>query len=159
MKVSASSGCLTRLLALLIFAPLAELVVLLLLAHYTNILTALLAVIVTGVAGSLLIRAQGWRTMRRITEDLQQGRLPTDALLDAAIIFGAGVLLLTPGLLTDVVALVLLIPVCRRRARQLLVAWMRRHMHIDAWPGAAPPGGRSEIVDAHVIEPPEDDRG
>lgn len=157
MKVSASSGCLTRLLALLIFAPLAELVVLLLLAHYTNILTALLTVIVTGVAGALLIRSQGWRTMRRIMDDLQQGRLPTDALLDAAIIFVAGVLLLTPGVLTDVLAIVLLIPVCRRRARRLLAAWIRRHMHIDGWPGA-PPGGRSEIVDAYVIEPPDNDR-
>jgi len=154
---SGSSGCLLRLLALLILVPLAELTLLLVLARYTSIWTALLVVVVTGVAGSLLVRAQGWRTMRRITDALQQGRLPTDALFDAAMIFCAGVLLLTPGVLTDMLGIALLIPFCRRRVRQAATKWIRTHMRVQSWAGDSP-DGRSQIVDSYVIEPPDDDR-
>jgi UPF0716 protein FxsA len=152
-----TSGCLTRLLALFILVPLAELCLLLVLARYTSVLTALLVVIATGVAGTLLVKSQGWRTVRRITDDLQQGRLPTDALLDAAMIFSAGALLLTPGLLTDVLGISLLIPPCRRWYRQAAKSWIRTHTHLQSWTGT-PPDVHSEIVDAYVIEPPDDKR-
>jgi UPF0716 protein FxsA len=156
MRFTGSSGCLWKLLALFILVPLAELWVLLVLARHTSIWVALLVVIVTGVAGTLLVKTQGWRTMRRITEELQRGRLPTDALLDASMILGAGVLLLTPGLLTDALGISLLIPCCRRRYRQAVVAWIRKHTHIQSWAGT-PPDARSEIVDAYVIAPPDDE--
>lgn len=157
MYFTGSSGCLWKLLALFIFVPLAELWLLLSLARHTSIWTALLVVLVMGVAGTLLVKAQGCRTMRRITEELQQGRLPTDALLDAAMIFCAGALLLTPGLLTDMLGISLLIPYCRRRYRRAVVPWVRKHMHIQSWTGA-PPNARSEIVDSYVINPPDDKR-
>ena len=157
MYFAGSSGCLLKLLALFILVPLAELWLLLLLARHTSVLTTLLVVIATGVAGTLLVKAQGWRTMRRVAEELRQGRLPTDALLDAAMIFCAGVLLLTPGLLTDVLGISLLIPYCRRRYRRAAMTWIRTHTRIQSWIGT-PPDARSEIVDSYVIDPPDNDR-
>ena len=150
------SGCLGKLLAALILVPLAELTLLMVLARYTSIWTALLVVVVMGVAGALLVKAQGWRTMRRIADEVRQGRLPTDALFDAAMIFCAGVLLLTPGVLTDLLGIALLVPFCRRRVRRAAGQWIRTHMRVQAWTGA-PPEERTQILDSYVIEPPEDE--
>jgi UPF0716 protein FxsA len=154
MQRPARSGCLMKLLAVLIVLPLVELWLLLVLARFTNILVALSLVVITGVAGTLLIRTQGLRTMRRVASELQQGRLPTDALLDAALIFCGGALLLTPGMLTDVVGITMLIPYSRTYYRRAFVQWIRTHTRVQAWTGEA----RSEIVDAYVIEPPDDKR-
>ena len=118
---------LLKLLALFVLVPLIELALLLLLAAKTSVLLTLVVVVATGIAGTILARSQGWKTFRRIQTDMSQGKLPTDALLDAAMIFCAGALLLTPGLLTDVLGLSLLIPFCRHWYRQRLLRWIRRN--------------------------------
>ncbi|MHB8971891.1 MAG: FxsA family protein [Pirellulaceae bacterium] len=148
---------LLKLFALFILVPLAELWLLLVLARNTSVLTTLLLVMVTGLAGTILARSQGLRTFRKIGSELTQGRIPTDSLLDAALIFCAGVLLLTPGLLTDIVGISLLIPVCRRYYRAAAVKWIRARFRIDSLT-AARPEGRSEIIDSYVIGPPDDQR-
>lgn len=157
MHRTASSGCLWKLVTLFILVPLCELWVLLVLARYTSIWTALLVLLVMGVAGTLLVRAQGWRTMRRIADELRSGRLPTDTLLDAAMIFVAGLLLLTPGLLTDLLGVFLLIPFCRPWCRQAVASWLRKNMRVESWTGTAP-GPQSQIVDTYVIDRPADER-
>jgi len=119
------------------------------------VLTTLLLVIVTGLAGTILAKSQGLRTFRKISSELTQGRIPTDSLLDAAMIFCAGGLLLTPGLLTDIFGISLLIPYCRRRYRAAAVKWIRAHFRIESLT-AARPAGRSEIVDSYVIGSPDD---
>jgi len=155
MPAPARSGCLVRLLILLIVVPLAEMALLLVLARYTNIWTALLAVVVMGVAGSLLVKAQGWRTMQRIGDALRQGRLPTDSLWDAAMVCCAGVLLLTPGILTDLMAVALLIPWSRNMARRYITGWVRRHAVLQSWTGGPHSNGESQVIDSYVIDPSE----
>ncbi len=149
---------LLRLFSLFILIPLAELVLLLYLADVTGWQSTLLLVIATGVAGTLLARSQGWRTWLRIREELAAGRLPADSLLDGVLIFVAGALLLTPGILTDLLGISLLIPVCRSYYRRRLVAWFKSRFTIQtsgpasgfgAW---VQPQGRSEVIDSHVIE-------
>lgn len=149
---------LLRLFSLFILIPLAELVLLLYLADVTSWQSTLLLVIATGVAGSLLARSQGWRTWMRIRDELAAGRMPADSLLDGVLIFVAGALLLTPGILTDLLGISLLIPVCRSYYRRRLVAWFKSRFTIQtagttagfgAW---AQSRGRSEVIDSHVIE-------
>lgn len=114
-----------RLLLLLLLLPLAELVLLTMLADGTNWQTAVVVVLCTALAGALLIRRQSWRTLQRIRSELAAGRLPADALLDGLLIFIAGLLLLTPGLLTDTCAIGLLIPPVRRLIKNRLVAYFQ----------------------------------
>ncbi len=142
-----------KLLVLFIVVPLVELTLLLMLAQRTNALFALLVVIVTGVAGSLLARSQGWKTLRRIQVEMNAGKLPTDALADAAIIFCAGVLLLTPGMLTDAFGLSLLIPFSRRWYRNRLLTWIRRNFKVAAFESTVA-GNHSQIIDSYVVDPP-----
>jgi UPF0716 protein FxsA len=148
-----------RLLALFIIVPIVELVLLLQLAKHTSIGATLALVVVTGLLGTALARYQGTRTFRQIAGELQQGRLPTEAVLDAAAIFVAGALLLTPGLLTDLAGILLLIPSTRRRIRAVAGRWLRSRFHLETWT-AGPAAGRSTVVDSYVIEessrrPPE----
>ena len=72
------------LLLLFVGIPLFELAILLYLASVTSVWTTLLLVVVTGVIGASLARRQGWTTYVKIQQELAQGRMPTESLLDAA---------------------------------------------------------------------------
>jgi len=90
-------------------------------------LNTLLVVILTGLAGAALARWQGAETMFKIRQSLNEGIMPAEEMIDAALIFLAGMLLLTPGFLTDTIGLLLLWPPSRRRFK----IYMRRKF--DEW--------------------------
>jgi UPF0716 protein FxsA len=77
-------------------------------------------VILTAFAGAYLARMQGMQTMLRIRVSLQQGLMPKDEMVDAVIIFVAGIVLLTPGFITDMAGLLLLFPVTRQHFKRFL---------------------------------------
>jgi UPF0716 protein FxsA len=87
-------------------------------------------VILTGVIGAWLARWQGSRVFWRIREQLQSHQLPGDTLIDGAMILVAGVLLITPGILTDAFGFSLLIPPIRNQYRKLLKHWFRTRFKI-----------------------------
>ena len=149
-------GLLLRLAALLILVPLVELWLLLVVARHTSVTATLLLVVVTGVTGTLLARAQGWRTFRTIRRELAHGHVPTAAMLDAVMIFLAGALLLTPGLLTDAVGLSLLVPACRRGYRRVIDRWIQRHFTVDS-ASPYPPTDRSRVIDVQVVRKAPDE--
>ena len=144
-----------RLLALFVIVPFVELVLLLKLANYTSISFTLGLIVLTGVVGTMLARHQGWRTMQSIRQQMESGKLPTGPLLDAAMIFFAGALLLTPGVLTDAFGLSLLIPFCRRFYRQRISGWIGRNFNVQSF-NYDPSGTRSpdddDVVDSYVID-------
>lgn len=72
-----------------------------------------LLVVLTGLVGMILVRAEGRRTIRKIQRSLAEGRPPTNELLDGALLIAAGAFLLTPGLVTDLIGFLLVIPVSR----------------------------------------------
>ncbi len=116
--------------------PLIELYLLIKVGTTVGILNTLLLVIITGAAGAYLARLQGLQVMFRVRARLQQGEMPADDLLDALIIFVAGIVLLTPGLLTDIAGLLLLFPVTRfwikKKLQQKLRHWMQgASIHIN----------------------------
>ena len=77
-------------------------------------------VIITGFAGAYLARMQGLQTMFKVQTSLQQGIIPKEELIDALLIFVAGIVLLTPGFLTDAFGLLLLYPDTRSRFKRFL---------------------------------------
>ena len=145
---------LRRLILLFVLLPFVEMVLLLLLADWTSWQVALLFIVLTGVAGAVVVRYQGLRTWRRIQADLSAGRTPSDAVWDAALIFVGGALLLTPGVLTDLFAVSLLLPVCRRFYRKTLTRWFRSRASVlyQSDPSGGPSGGRSEVIDSYVVK-------
>ena len=79
-----------------------------------------LVVILTGIVGAGLARWQGAETMFKIRQSLNQGVTPAEEMIDAGLIFVAGMVLLTPGFLTDTMGLLLLCPPTRRHFKIFL---------------------------------------
>jgi UPF0716 protein FxsA len=102
--------------------PVIELYLLIKLGATIGSLYTLLLVILTGAVGAYLARLQGLEAMLRVKSRLQQGEPPAEEMLDALIIFIAGIVLLTPGLLTDISGLLLLLPATRLRFK----IWLRQ---------------------------------
>ncbi len=140
---------LLRLLLLFTVVPLVELTLLLVLADATSWQFALCLVLATGIVGALLARHQGLRCWRRVEQKLAAGELPGEPLIDGLMILVAGALLVTPGMLTDLVGFALLLPAFRRIIKRRLKR--RFQAHIDV---SFPP--RDQIIETRVIDvPPE----
>ena len=144
---------LLRLLILFVSVPLIELVLLLYLADLTNWRVPLALLIITAVLGAMLAKSQGLRTVARIRRELDAGRLPGAAMIDALMIFVAGALLLTPGLLTDAFGFTLLIPFCRSLYRAYLLKRLRVRFTRHRVPGGPdePSHDRAEVIDSYVV--------
>lgn len=83
-------------------------------------LNTILLVIISGFLGAWLARLEGMNTLLKLRMNLQQGLMPAEELLDAVIIFIAGVVLITPGFITDMMGLLLLWPVTRNKLKRVL---------------------------------------
>ena len=105
--------------------PLVEIYLLIKLGQAFGAVTSILLVIITGMLGAYLARMEGLRTLFRIQETLREKKMPRDELLEALLIVLAGLVLITPGFLTDAVGFMLLIPATRVRVRD----WLRNRFH------------------------------
>ena len=119
--------------------PVVEIYLLITIGGHIGALNTVALVIATGFAGAYLARLQGMQTMLRVRASLQQGVMPAEEMLDAMLIFAAGIVLLTPGFITDIFGLLLLVPETRlllkRYLRKRLDTWMaEQNVHIDHLP-------------------------
>ena len=108
------------IVALFIGLPVLELYLLFKLAGATSVWVALAIVIVTGIVGGSFAKQQGAQVLRAVVASIARGELPVDALLDGALVLVGGVMLITPGLITDFVGLLFVLPATRRPLRALL---------------------------------------
>ena len=110
------------LILLFTAVPVVELSLLIKVGQHIGVVYTLGIVIVTGVIGAYLAKLQGLFVLRKIQEDINQGRMPTDKLFDAVLILCSGILLLTPGFITDLIGFAGLIPFSRNLFKQ----WLKR---------------------------------
>ena len=108
------------LLILFIAVPIVELYFLVYLSSQIGFLYTLGIVIVTGVIGVELVKSQGKSALTQIQGQLSQGKLPATQIVEGILILVAGVLLITPGIFTDITGFLLLIPFTRRFVAFLL---------------------------------------
>ena len=115
-----------RLLLLFTIVPLVELYLLIKLGSVVGVALTVALVVFTGALGAWLARVQGLSVLKRLSTDFGEGRLPTDAVIDGLLILVAGAVLLTPGLLTDALGFLLLVPRSRAVVRRVVVARFAR---------------------------------
>ena len=133
-----------RLLPLLLFGfiltPLVELYILIEVGSVIGALPAILLCIATAAVGAALVRAQGLRTLQEAQAATRRGEVPAVAMLEGVVLALAGVLLLTPGLVTDAIGFAALMPPLRRG---LLLRALRAHLrpHFDVSSARRPGGG------------------
>lgn len=111
-----------RLALLFIGLPLLELYILIKIGGYLGAFLTIALIIFTGIVGLLLARLEGLRTLRQIRQNLSQGIVPAEEMVDSVLIFVGGILFVVPGVITDIAALVLLIPF----TRTIFKRWLRR---------------------------------
>ena len=110
-----------RLLLLFILVPLVELALLIYIGMVIGPWYTIAIVVCTGILGAVLAKSQGTAILNRIRSSLEQGTLPPDDLLSGALILVGGLVLLTPGMITDIIGFSLLIPATRRA----IAGWLR----------------------------------
>ena len=110
------------LILLFTVVPIIELSLLIKVGQYIGVIYTLAIVIITGVVGAFLAKLQGLLTLRRIQDDINRGIMPADKLFDGVLILCSGLLLLTPGFITDLIGFMGLIPVTRK----LIKRWLSR---------------------------------
>ena len=103
-----------RLLLLFVFLPMIELYLLIMLGARIGPMPTIGLIVLTGVIGATLARQQGLSTLAKIQNELKQGRAPTQELVEGAMIEVGGLVLLTPGILTDIFGFAMMIPGFRR---------------------------------------------
>jgi UPF0716 protein FxsA len=130
------------LFLVLLVVPVAELWVIVSAAEGLGVLPTIALLVLVSVLGAWLVKREGMGVLRRMTSATGRGEPPTDELVDGALVAVAGLLLLTPGFLTDALGLALLVPPVRRGVRRSLVARFRRRLLGDlAGVGGAGPVG------------------
>jgi UPF0716 protein FxsA len=137
------------LVLIFIVVPIAELAVLIQVGQEIGVAWTVAILVADAILGSILMRAQGRAAWRRFNEALQAGRVPAREVLDGALVMFGGLLLLTPGFITDILGLLLLIPPTRAIVRAVLGRRLTHRMVVSmSGPRARP----DDVVDGTAID-------
>jgi UPF0716 protein FxsA len=126
------------LVLLFIVVPIAELALIIQVGQWIGWWTVLV-LLADAVLGSMLLRSQGRAAWRRFNEALAGGRIPHREVVDGVLVIFGGVLLLTPGFLTDIFGLLFLLPPTRAVIRRLFLREAMRRITVTMTSGARMP--------------------
>ena len=136
----------------LLLLPLAEIACFILVGRRIGLFPTLSLVVLSAVAGIVLMRVQGFGVIARLRQSGQEGRAPGKEMLDAAMIMIAGILLFIPGFLTDILGLALFLPPVRNFLWNRLI---RNVVVVDI--GGPGPSPRPETGSRRTIDLDEGD--
>ncbi len=119
---------LARLFIVFALVPVLELYLLIKVGRLIGAWETVAILLAVSFAGAWLVRHQGFSILSRIQGELAFGRLPAAELLDGFLVLVGGILLLTPGFLTDLLGLVFLVPAGRYLLKQYLQRWLERRL-------------------------------
>lgn len=117
-----------KLIMIFVLTPIIELFLLIEIGQRMGTLNVIGLVVITGVIGAYMAKWQGLSVIRKLQNDLREGILPTNQMFDGVLILAGGVMLITPGLLTDSLGFILLIPHTRIWTKEQLKKWLKRRM-------------------------------
>jgi len=142
-----------RLLLLLTIVPAVELWLLLEIGERIGGLETIWLIILTGVIGASLAKREGLAVILRIQEEAQNGIPPGERLVEGLMILLGGVLLLTPGVITDLFGLMMIFPLTRRPMSRITKRWLSTRVQVQgvnigpAAPGPAAQKTRDTLKD------------
>ena len=127
------------LVVLFIVVPIAELAVIIQVGQEIGVWWTIAILVADSILGSLLMRSQGRAVWRRFNATLQAGRPPAREVADGVLVIFGGALLLTPGFLTDILGLLLLLPPTRAIIRRVFLRQAMKRITVTMAAGAAMP--------------------
>lgn len=147
------------LLLVLIAIPLVEIYVIIQVGHAIGAWWTLLLLVAETVVGAWLVRREGRRAWRTLVDQLSQGIAPTRAAVDGAVILLGGLLLITPGFVTDFLGFLCVLPFTRPVVRRGVVGWVGHRSRARLGRGGRPgqpsdmrPDMRvaPEVIEGHI---------
>lgn len=114
-----------KLIMFFILFPITELYIFIKVGNIIGAAVTVSIVLLTALCGAFLARREGLKTLNKIVRILEAGGVPTDELVDAFFIFVGGILLLTPGFLTDFFGFFVLIPFIRNMIKEFVFRILR----------------------------------
>lgn len=139
------------LAALFLVVPIVEIYLLIQVGQVIGALPTIALVVLTAVAGAWLLRQQGLATLARFQANLERKQLPAFELIEAMVLLMGGVLLLTPGFMTDIVGILCLLPPTRHVLVRVLLARVKLQVVSGRRPrarGAA--DGKGQVIEGEV---------
>jgi UPF0716 protein FxsA len=112
-------------LLFLIVMPALEIAVLLLSGRTIGVWTTVMLIISTGIIGTYLAKQQGLEVLRKVQEQMKYGQIPGDALIDGMCVLVGGTMLISPGFVTDLFGLILLLPPSRKIIKPIILRLIR----------------------------------
>ena len=144
------------LIVLFIVVPIAELYVIIQVGQAIGVLPTIAILLLDSLIGAWLLRTQGRAVWRRFNETLAAGRVPAREVVDGALVIFGGALLITPGFISDVLGIILLVPPTRAIVRAILTRGARTRvvMGVAGSVGGRrrEPGPRGYDVDGTAVD-------
>lgn len=131
---------LIRLLLLFTIVPAIELFILLQLGSLIGPNLTFVIILVTGLLGAWLAKREGWMVLQQLRKELQQGIPPANRLMEGVLVLAGGLLLITPGVLTDITGILFILPPSRRFLAPRVIAFGMKRLGIEGSLDARPMG-------------------
>lgn len=152
-----------KLLLLFTVVPVVELYLLITIGQNVGAGPTIALVLGTGLLGAWLARREGSRVLRSWQASLARGEMPKEGVISSVLVLMGGVLLVTPGVITDVTGLVLLLPWTRRLVANAIRKRLEQRLavpgvagdpglFVDMGGSFGPAGPRGSVIDVDVIE-------
>jgi UPF0716 protein FxsA len=137
------------LIAAFIVMPILEIYVIIQVGQVIGAWWTIVLLVADSIFGSWLVRREGRRAWQALTTTIQSGRMPATELADGALVLVGGTLMISPGFVTDVFGILLILPFTRPLARRLLSGFVARRLLVVRDPGPGPDGPvvRGEVID------------
>ncbi|MBA3528788.1 MAG: FxsA family protein [Propionibacteriaceae bacterium] len=151
---SRSGWLLPMLLVLLVAVPILEVWLLIQVGSRIGVLPTILILVAEAALGAWLMRREGARAWKALTDAFGTGRMPTGELADAALVLVGGVLLMLPGFATDVIGFFFLLPFTRPMARTLLGLFVARRIQQMGLPVVAVRQRPEDLIEGETVDGP-----
>jgi len=139
-----------KLFLLFTILPALEMILLLRVGSIIGFPGTVSVILLTGILGAALARQQGLQTISNIKQSMNRGEIPTASIVDGFLILVAGIVLVTPGLITDAAGFILLLPPCREIIKGYAVGAFKKHMVVVAPSTTAKPTQHKEKGDSVI---------
>lgn len=111
---------------LVLFLPLIELMFLLFMGKNIGVMNTVWVILLAGFIGVLLAKREGVQTLKRASEQMRNGQIPGPEILDGICILIGAVLLVIPGIFSDFLAFIFLIPFTRKLMKPIVIYWLNK---------------------------------
>ncbi len=146
-----------RLFVLFVLVPILELWLLVRIGGAIGGAATLALVVVTAIAGAAMARREGTRVLSAWQAAMERGEIPEEGVVSSLLILVGGILLVVPGVITDVVGLALLVPPTRRAIARAVQRRVQHHFELRTLHVSMPPWAdleRGDVIDVQATERP-----